>query len=358
VSKDPSDAFRVLYIDDDEGFARLAMRSLGREGFVVTHAPHGEAGLALLGARNFDVIALDHIMPGRSGGATLAAIVRLPDAPPVVYVTGMEDSRVAVTALKAGAADYVLKDATPSFFPLLAQALRQAVAASQARREREQARVALVEARDRAEVLLRECYHRVANSLALVSSMAQMQASALDDEAARAALFGFERRVAAIAQVHRRLYTSDDVSQVALDQYLGGLVDELRRSIAQESGAVERIELSADPISFPTDSAVTLGVILSELVTNACKYAYRSGQGGEVRVALRRVGDSSAQLSVEDDGVGFEAGDPEGTGTGLRMLRALSRGLGAEVARSTLERGARIAVSFPLRPEPLRPSLP
>ncbi|MFN3287704.1 MAG: response regulator, partial [Sphingomonadaceae bacterium] len=109
-----------------------------------------------LAERGFDVVALDHFMPGLSCEATLRAILDRPEAPPVVYVTGSDEGRVAVAALKAGAADYVLKDATDSFFELLGQTLRQAVGVARARRERREAREAIARARDRAELLLRE----------------------------------------------------------------------------------------------------------------------------------------------------------------------------------------------------------
>jgi two-component sensor histidine kinase/CheY-like chemotaxis protein len=338
---------RLLYIDDDEAFVRLAARALGREGIAVTHARDGDAGLAALDADRFDAVALDHLMPGRSGPSTLSAIVARPGAPPVVYVTGSEEGRVAVAALKAGAADYVLKDASPSFFPLLAQALRQAVTVAEARRERERAQAEVAVARDRAEMLLRECYHRVANSLALVSSMAQMQAAALDDGPGREALQGFQRRVAAIAQVHRRLYTSDDVSHVSLELYLDGLVDELRRSLAQDASTVSAIRLSAEPVTVPTDNAVSLGVMLSELVTNACKYAYPDGRTGEVRVTLRRVDGDQAELLVEDDGAGMGS-EASGTGTGHRVLRALARGLRATLDHPPGSGGTRVRVLFPV----------
>src|SRR5579875_2481385 len=95
----------ILYIDDDEGIRRLAARALKRRGYDVTLAERGEEGVALAAERRFDVIAVDHYMPGLDGLETLARLGALPDPPPIVYVTGSEEGRIAVAALKAGAAD-------------------------------------------------------------------------------------------------------------------------------------------------------------------------------------------------------------------------------------------------------------
>ena len=120
----------LLYIDDDAGLARLVDRGLTRAGFKVVHASGGEQGLARLAQGGIDVIALDQYMPGLDGLETLEQIMAIPGAPPVVFVTASQDSAIAVTALKAGAADYLVKDVQGDFIPLLhvavTGALRQA----------------------------------------------------------------------------------------------------------------------------------------------------------------------------------------------------------------------------------------
>ena len=87
---------RLLYIDDDPGLGRLVERTLGRNGFVVTYAPSGDDGLRLLSCATFDVVALDHFMPGKEGLEVLAEIQALPDPPPVIYVTGADEGRDVV----------------------------------------------------------------------------------------------------------------------------------------------------------------------------------------------------------------------------------------------------------------------
>jgi len=336
---------RVLYIDDDEGLRRLVSRALTRRGYAVTLAASGEEGLWCARAQAFDVIALDHYMPGLGGFETLKALLaELADPPPVVYVTGSDETRVAVAALKAGAADYVVKVVGEEFFDLLESAFDLALEQVRLRRQAAEAEEALRAGNQRLQTLLREVNHRVANSLQLVSAFVHLQAGVLTDEAARAALRDTQRRIEAIGQVHRRLYTSDDVQTVDMAAYLAALVHELEDAWAGEAGPL-RLRLSAEPILLATDRAVSLGVIVNELITNACKYAYGPGEDGEVRVSLMRDDDRAILLTVEDDGRGLGAGAaPAGTGLGARVIRAMAESLGSRITYDPGHAGVRAAL--------------
>src|SRR3569623_930222 len=185
-------------------------------------------------------------------------------------------------------------------------------------------------ARDRAQVLLSEVNHRVANSLALVSSLVSLQGKAVKDEVAKSALAETQDRIFAVSLVHKRLYSAIDVRQVTLDEYLTGLLEHLKSSLRSEGQGVT-LNYELEPLQLPTDASVNLGVVVTEWVTNAFKYAYPNG-AGEIRVKVRALADEQVELLVEDDGVGRAEGAPaKGTGLGTRIVTAMAASLGATI---------------------------
>ncbi|WP_375249248.1 sensor histidine kinase [Sphingomonas sp.] len=338
----------VLYIDDDDGIRRLVGRALTRRGYDVTVADGGEAGVAAARERAFDLVAVDHYMPGIDGLETMARLAELPHPPAVVYVTGSEESRVAVAALRAGAADYVVKTPGDDFFDLLDATFRQVIARSELHADKSRAEADLLASNARLEALLAEVNHRVANSLQIVSAMVRLQAGAVEDLAARAALEDTQRRITAIAHVHRRLYTGDDVQHVDMRDYLAQLI----RELADTWSTTDRprdLKLDAEPLYLPTDRAVSLGVIVTELVSNACKYAYPNGQG-EVRILLTRQEGDRFRLTVEDDGIGIGDAVPRGTGVGTRLIKAMAQSLDSIVEYDPAHPGTRASLSAMVRP--------
>jgi two-component sensor histidine kinase len=331
---------RILYIDDDEGLCRLVSRALGRRGYDISVAINGPAGIEVAMGTVFDLIAVDHYMPGFDGLSTLEALRALPVVPPIIYVTGSEESRIAVAALKAGAIDYVVKTVGDDFFDLLENAFKTALTQVALQAQTVQAETALRASNARLEALLHEVNHRVANSLQLVSAFIHIQSRALTDPAAKMALDDTQARITAIAQVHKRLYTAHDVEGVAMDDYLAALVAELEATWSTPQSPRPLI-LNAQPLRLTTDRAVSLGVIVNELVSNACKYAYPAGARGEIRIDLARD-NGHFLLRVEDDGSGMvAAAAPKGTGVGTKLIGAMAASLGATLAYDTDHAGVR-----------------
>ena len=338
-----ANAPRILYIDDDEGLRRLVSRALQRRGFQIDCAADGERGVAMTAERPYDLVAVDHYMPGQDGLTTLRQLRQLPDPPPVIYVTGSEESRIAVAALKAGAIDYIVKTVGEEFFDLLARAIEQGLARMRMLAEKVRAEEQLRESNDRLQAMLHEVNHRVANSLQLVSAFVHMQARSVSNEDAKAALADTQRRIAAIAQVHRRLYTADSVNKVDMADYLRALLGELEETWSTDE-APRTLTLDAEPVTLGTDKAVAVGVIVNELVSNACKYAYPPTAPGEVRVALKAQ-DDKFLLRVEDDGRGMPVdGVVKGTGLGSKLVGAMATTLKANVEYETTDRGVRVTL--------------
>ncbi len=205
----------------------------------------------------------------------------------------------------------------------------------------------LAHARDHAQMLVTEVNHRVANSLQLVGALVKLQSNAVSDRAAKEALAETQGRINAIASVHKRLYSSGDVRYVSLDEYLSALLEQLETSMRAEGhGASLKYEL--DPVQMQTDASVNLGVVVTEWVTNAFKYAYPE-KPGEVRVRLKRAAQDKVELTVEDDGVGRRPDTlAKGSGLGTRIVNAMAATMRAEIEYLTQGSGTTARLVFAL----------
>lgn len=192
--------------------------------------------------------------------------------------------------------------------------------------------------------LFDELNHRVKNNLAIVSGMLSTQARVAEPTASEQLLKAVAR-VHSIADLHASLYKTHQTRHVDLGAYLPELCENLARSLVAD----ERIAIRVEAPSFTTsvDHAVPLGLIVSELVTNAVKYAYPSDESGEILVSLARE-KAGASLVIQDFGRGLAGAEAEDTGTGLgsRLVRSMVSQVGGEMSVSS-ENGARIEIRLP-----------
>lgn len=203
----------------------------------------------------------------------------------------------------------------------------------------------LARARDRAEVLLAEVNHRVSNSLGLVSSLVRLQSRELQEPAAKAALQETNARIQAIAELHKHLFTTGNVGEVAADTYLATLLSQLESAMAANGSSVTLTRQLA-PITLATNDAINLGIVVTEWVTNAFKYAYPTGHG-EVRVSMAKAA-NGVEITVEDDGVGkIEDQQAKGTGLGTRVVSTIAGQMSASVAYRPRERGTEACLTLP-----------
>ncbi len=204
----------------------------------------------------------------------------------------------------------------------------------------------LVAARDRATALLSEVNHRIANSLTLVSSLVGLQSKAVSDVTAKGALAEAQDRIFAVSLVHKRLYSAGTVGVVQLDDYLSGLLDHLRSSL-RGTGHDVTLSYAIEPLTLATDMSINLGVVVTEWVTNAYKYAYPD-EAGEVRVSVKAQEGGMVRLRVEDDGVGRVDGAPaQGTGLGTRIVSAMAANMHAEITYEQRAPGTAAILIFP-----------
>ena len=190
---------------------------------------------------------------------------------------------------------------------------------------------------------LGECDHRIRNNLQIIASALALQARESADEQVQDALLTAGRRVSAVARVHEWLQAADGDDRVEAAGLLSGLCEDLRQSLGRPRSLC--ITLDAQRGDLSNQTAVALVLVVNELVTNAVKHAY-AGQGGEIRVRLRRES-GGWRLTVADDGRGLpEDLWTEPGGGGLRLLALLMRQLGGQLSADPVPNGASLSVRF------------
>ena len=177
-------------------------------------------------------------------------------------------------------------------------------------------------------MLLRELVHGVANNFTAVAALISMKSASVSDTKAKSVLEEAMEQVEVMAHVHRRLRTGNQ--EVSLDSktLIQELCDDLKASMAR--GLPITIECKVDGRSLCMHQAVSLGLIVNELVTNAIKHTFPDNRGGNIRVQLE-VHDDQLHFLVADDGVGFGDCTESNPGIGQDLVRGLSRQLGGEL---------------------------
>jgi two-component sensor histidine kinase len=221
------------------------------------------------------------------------------------------------------------------------------VKAAQAVEERRELTDSLAEAVHQKEILLREVNHRVKNSLQLVASLLNMQRSQIKDPETRRQFEDAAQRIGTVAKVHQRLYRDERIDQVALDQFLAELCEDLE---GLGSGRNIQIKCTAEPCTLPTERIIPVAIIVNELILNAFKHSFPDGRIGTIRLECRKE-PGSVTVSVFDDGVelpfDFQIGATE-RGLGMRIVSGLVKQLRATIQSRSMDRGKIFIVQVPI----------
>ncbi len=211
--------------------------------------------------------------------------------------------------------------------------------------ERERHGRNLEAALERHQVLLKEMGHRVKNSLMIVSSMLQLQASDVSDAALTSHLEEAAHRVSAVARAHDQLFHAADIERMDLGRYVEGICKDLDASVAHcviHTDAQYGIDISAD-------RAISAALVVNELIANAAKHAYRGKQGGTIRVGIAGVGEDKLSISVRDEGAGlpqgFDLARPKGLG--MRIVTSFVKQLNGTIEIRHHKPGTEFIVTLP-----------
>ncbi|GBQ91548.1 sensor histidine kinase [Asaia krungthepensis] len=237
----------------------------------------------------------------------------------------------------------------PHALPFEIRQMERAFSRATKRLDRHEAR--LQRATKQQDVLIREIHHRVKNNLQIVASLLNLQANRIKLPEARQEFHLVRDRVRTLATLHRYLYPEGGLSSLDIRAFLEELASQIFTANSRLNGS--RISLSLDLQSLPVtpDQAVPLSLIVTEIVTNALRYAFPDERSGTVRIRLARQGDM-AVLSIEDDGVGLafqgDTNEDKREGIGLQLVRGFARQLGAKLDISS-EAGTIYRLEFPIQ---------
>lgn len=192
-------------------------------------------------------------------------------------------------------------------------------------------------------VLFQEIHHRIKNSLQVIASLVRLSANGNSDPAAQFILDEIARRIRAIGQVHQTLYEQNALERVDLNAYLTSLISSEREVYGAKERGIE-ITITAEG-ELNLDTAVSVGLIVSEAVANCFKYAFDGRQNGKILIEATAK-DGKCHVSVTDDGIGFPKDVKDGTGMMIIKTIAKQRKASLSFRKGP---GGGIAIDFPLK---------
>ncbi|MDI6886384.1 MAG: histidine kinase dimerization/phosphoacceptor domain -containing protein [archaeon] len=332
---------KVLLVEDNPGDARLIREMLSEARsaqFDLKYADLLSTGLERLAAGEVDVLLLDLLLPDSHGLNTFArAYAQAPEIP-IVVLTGIDDDTLAVKAVHEGAQDYLVKEQLDG--NLLERSIRYAI---ERKRAVEQIKASLREK----EILLRELHHRVKNNLQIICTLLYLQSGYIKDKEAFEMFRDSQNRIKSMALIHDKLYKFKDLGKIDIAEYIRELATDLFHSYGVKPDGI-KLRINVHEVLLGVDTAIPIGLIINELVSNSLKHAFPDGKKGTIRVELlRSVNENSFTLIVGDNGLGFPKDlDFRNTGTlGLQLVITL-----VEQLKGTIEldrsRGTEFKITF------------
>jgi two-component sensor histidine kinase len=181
------------------------------------------------------------------------------------------------------------------------------------------------------DVLMKEIHHRVKNNLQVISGLLELQSKGLDDEAAKNALREGRSRVRSIALIHQNLYQFENLNSIELKRFVNDLCRQIESVFKKQNKIVMNIEVPT--LYLDIDSAVPLGLIMNELLSNSFKYAFNDGKAGEINLEIHTLAEGKYQLIYSDNGPGLPADFDlnRATTLGIQLINDLSRQIGGKV---------------------------
>lgn len=199
-------------------------------------------------------------------------------------------------------------------------------------------------------VLLKEIHHRVKNNLQVITGLLSLQASSITDPEIKALFSVSQYRINAMAMLHEQLYQSENLSSINYGIYLQQMVEQLILSMKGDNHQIQVDWAIPDHLQLNLDTAIPLGLLINELVTNSLKYGFPDDQEGVLYIHILPQKYPDFLLHIGDNGIGFStipAPSPNGSSSlGLRLVHQLSRQLNGTVERDHQPTGTHFKIHF------------
>ncbi|NND15461.1 MAG: sensor histidine kinase [Eudoraea sp.] len=197
------------------------------------------------------------------------------------------------------------------------------------------------------ETLIKEVHHRVKNNLQTVSSLLSLQSRSIADKKIQSLIKSSQNRVISMAMVHEMLYMRDDITKIEYKTYINELINYLIKSVKGAESKV-RVIVDVPEMELGIDTAIPLGLLINETMTNALKYGIKNDDEGEIRIALKQEPDESYILTMGDSGPGFsdQVTFQTSKSLGLKLIHNLAKQLKGTITRDSSQKGTNYILKF------------
>jgi two-component sensor histidine kinase len=194
------------------------------------------------------------------------------------------------------------------------------------------------------ELLLKEIHHRVKNNLEVVSSLLELQSAQIDNPDIQQVMQVSQSRVQSMGILHQKLYQNEHLAFIEMKNYFVNLTENILDSY--NATELVTVEFPMENLELDVDTAMPVGLIVNELLTNALKYAFPAGRLGKIKLSLNQIGANLMELRIEDNGIGKVLNvTPKGTGFGTQLVGLLTQQLDGKLLQ-TVENGTTISIQF------------
>ena len=369
---------KIIILEDVQYDVELIEYELRREGikFTSKQVEIEEDFIEGLNIFKPDIVLADHSLPKFDGVSALEIAKKIAPEVPFIFVSGKIGDEFAVDMLKKGATDYVFKNNLTKLVPAVRRALTERDELTELKKSKKELQKALKEK----EMLLKEIHHRVKNNLIMISNLLELQSHYINDKTDFNFFRESQNRANSMALIHERFYQSADLKSIDFGDYICTLATDLVSTYVTASGQINLIT-DVENIMLDIDTAIPLGLILNELLTNSLKYAFPANYGCKIEdskssiptasghgtadgvssisscvipeskiptitVLFNKISDEF-ELIIKDNGIGFpEDLDYKKTGTlGLELVNRITKQIDGSIEMNTLE-GTEFKITF------------